>query len=122
MYAKTWFVGVCPRPELNRDGRFRKPLLYPFEVQGLSTNHVQPAGYSILNRRASDNGSVFERRRIRHGPPQNVEQKIRDYTEALGNPLDPFMLLIDTQSTGATAALRQARKEDKRKVRAAARL
>ena len=24
----------CPRPELNRDGRFRKPLLYPFEVQG----------------------------------------------------------------------------------------
>ena len=34
MYAKTWFVGVCPRPELNRDGRFRKPLLYPFEVQG----------------------------------------------------------------------------------------
>jgi hypothetical protein len=28
--AWNWY----PRPELNRDGRFRKPLLYPFEVQG----------------------------------------------------------------------------------------
>ena len=26
----------CPRPELNWDQRFRKPLLYPFELRGLN--------------------------------------------------------------------------------------
>ena len=26
----------CPRPELNRDMTFRKRLLYPFELRGLS--------------------------------------------------------------------------------------
>jgi small subunit ribosomal protein S18 len=25
----------CPRPDLNRDTRFRKPLLYPVELRGL---------------------------------------------------------------------------------------
>lgn len=24
----------CPRPDLNRDARFRKPLLYPVELRG----------------------------------------------------------------------------------------
>jgi hypothetical protein len=27
----------CPRPDLNRDARFRKPLLYPVELRGLIT-------------------------------------------------------------------------------------
>jgi hypothetical protein len=29
-YEEDWY----PRPELNRDLRFRKPLLYPFELRG----------------------------------------------------------------------------------------
>ena len=29
-WCGTW----CPRPELNWDQRFRKPLLYPFELRG----------------------------------------------------------------------------------------
>ena len=28
-------AGECPRPDLNRDTRFRKPLLYPVELRGL---------------------------------------------------------------------------------------
>lgn len=28
--ARSW----CPRPDLNRDARFRKPLLYPVELRG----------------------------------------------------------------------------------------
>src|SRR4051794_37246878 len=31
--SKTLRDGWYPRPELNRDQRFRKPLLYPFELR-----------------------------------------------------------------------------------------
>ncbi len=31
--GESWY----PRPELNGDPRFRKPLLYPFELQGPGT-------------------------------------------------------------------------------------
>ena len=31
----------CPRPDLNRDARFRKPLLYPVELRGLAFPEVK---------------------------------------------------------------------------------
>src|SRR5271154_1800768 len=30
----------CPRPDLNRDKRFRKPLLYPVELRGHSNCRI----------------------------------------------------------------------------------
>ena len=40
--------GWCPRPELNWDQRFRKPLLYPFELRGRN--------YFVENTPAAANG------------------------------------------------------------------
>ena len=34
--SKFAFPKWCPRPDLNRDKRFRKPLLYPVELRGRS--------------------------------------------------------------------------------------
>jgi hypothetical protein len=34
--------GWCPRPELNWDQRFRKPLLYPFELRGRRSRRKYP--------------------------------------------------------------------------------
>jgi hypothetical protein len=42
-FSEKWY----PRPELNRDGRFRKPLLYPFEVQG-HKGRCQISAFTIL--------------------------------------------------------------------------
>ena len=36
--GESWY----PRPELNRDLRFRKPLLYPFELRGHSAAFFAP--------------------------------------------------------------------------------
>ena len=33
-FAKSMLIKWCPRPDLNRDKRFRKPLLYPVELRG----------------------------------------------------------------------------------------
>ena len=43
--SKIAGINWCPRPELNWDPRFRKPLLYPFELRGRSApgHHSDPA-------------------------------------------------------------------------------
>ena len=43
----------CPRPELNRDHTFRKRVLYPFELRGLSRFPNMPAAgdWQIKNAR-----------------------------------------------------------------------
>ena len=38
-----WFPKWYPHPELNGDQRFRKPLLYPFELWGRN-----PSKYGLL--------------------------------------------------------------------------
>ena len=44
-------VGWCPRPELNWDQRFRKPLLYPFELRGqaVTRENTPPAANGKRN-------------------------------------------------------------------------
>lgn len=67
-----------PRPELNRDQRFRKPLLYPFELRRQPSEQDHDS-QSILR----DKKVCWRRGRIQGGF-KVVRQGARGFVTALG--------------------------------------
>jgi hypothetical protein len=60
----------CPRPDLNRNLRFRKPLLYPVELRGLDVASTE--GVEKASRRGGGNAAAMSRRAF--CPSKNIRR------------------------------------------------